>query len=324
MSGKKIRDSGLSRKATEIICSSWRKGTAGVYDTHIKRWKKFAYQRKISTYSPTIEEAINFLASLFSAGLSCSAICTARSALSGFLDIKGCASFGHDEKVKRFIKGVYELRPSFPKYSATWDVDIVLAFLENMTPVEQLTDKEVSHKLAMLIALLSGQRSQTIHCLDTDFMTISDNKCVFRINSKIKQSKRGKHLKPIELMGFRENPSLCVIETLKEYLKRTETKRKGSKQLFISYQKPFKPISKDTLARWLRDILTRAGIDTDIFGAHSTRAASTSAAVARGTPIDQVLKAAGWASESIFTKYYKKVPTTNMGQVLLDHYFKNT
>ena len=123
-------------------------------------------------------------------------------------------------------------------------------------------------------------------------------------------------------MGFRETPSLCVVKTLKEYLKRTETKRNKAKQLFISYQKPYRPISKDTLARWLRDILTRAGIDTEIFAAHSTRAASTSAAVARGTPIDEVLKAAGWASESTFTKYYKKVPSTNMGQVLLDTYVK--
>ena len=259
---------------------------------------------------------------LFSAGMSCSAICTARSALSGVLEIKGCASFGHNELVKRFIKGVYELRPSFPKYSATWDVDIVLAYLENMTPVEKLTDKELSHKLAMLIALLSGQRCQTIHCLDTEFMTITENKCVFRINSKIKQSKKGKHIKPIELIGFRENPNLCVVKTVNEYIKRTKTKRTDTKQLFISYQKPYKPISKDTLARWLRDVLNRAGIDTEIFGAHSTRAASTSAAVARGTPIDEVLKAAGWASESTFTKFYKKVPTTNMGQVLLDAFVK--
>ena len=264
------------------------------------------------------------MATLFSAGLSCSAICSARSALSGYIDIEDCISFGQHELVKRFIKGVYELRPSFPKYSSTWDVDIVLSYLENMMPLEKLTNKELTLKCAMLIALLSGQRCQTIHCLSIELMTLGDNKCVFKINTKIKQSKKGKHVKPIELVGFSENPSLCVIKTLMEYLKRTETMRDGAKQLFISYQKPYKPISKDTMSRWIRDVLTKAGIDTDIYGAHSTRAASTSAAVARGTPIDQVLKAAGWASESTFTKFYKKVPTVNMGQVLLDSYMKKS
>ena len=224
--------------------------------------------------------------------------------------------------VKRFIKGVYELKPTFPKYSATWDVDDVLRYLENMAPVELLTNKEVSQKLAMLIALLSGQRCQTIHALDIKSMKLQENKCVFTVNTKIKQSKRGRHVKPIELLGFKDNISLCVIQTLKEYLRRTKEKRQSDK-LFLSYQKPYAPISKDTLARWVRDILSKAGVDTCVYGAHSTRAASTSAAAARGAPIDVIMKAAGWSAESTFTKYYKKTPAINMGQVLLDSYIKS-
>ena len=70
--------------------------------------------------------------------------------------------------------------------------------------------------------------------------------------------------------------------------------------------------------------LHRAGTDTSRFGAHSTRSTSTSAAVAKGTPVDTVLKAAGWSGGSTFSKYYKKAAVANMGQCLLDSYFKTT
>ena len=230
---KRLRNKGLSGKATNIVCSSWRKGTADQYDSYIKRWKTYACQRNIDPVNPDVEDAINFLAALFEQGLSCSAICIARSALSSFIDIKGCNSFGEHKLVKRLIKGVYELKPSFPKYTSTWDVDVVLAYLENLMPVEHLTIKEVSYKLVTLIAILSGQRCQTIHCLNIRDMTLTENKCVFKINSLLKQSKRGRHLMPIELIGFKENLSLCVIHTLREYLKRTKDKRKSEQLLYL-------------------------------------------------------------------------------------------
>ena len=43
--------------------------------------------------------------------------------------------------------------------------------------------------------------------------------------------------------------------------------------LLISYQQPHKPVTTDTNgnARWLKTFLDKAGIDTNIFHAHSTR-----------------------------------------------------
>ena len=42
--------------------------------------------------------------------------------------------------------------------------------------------------------------------------------------------------------------------------------------------KPHQEISKDTIARWIKVILSRAGIDVGQFGAHSERSATTSKA----------------------------------------------
>ena len=37
------------------------------------------------------------------------------------------------------------------------------------------------------------------------------------------------------------------------------------KSLFITHVRYFKPASKDTITRWIRETLSKAGIDTSIF-----------------------------------------------------------
>lgn len=48
--------------------------------------------------------------------------------------------------------------------------------------------------------------------------------------------------------------------------------------LSISFVKPHKRVSKDTVSRWVKISLDRAGIDATQFKLHSTRQAFTSAA----------------------------------------------
>jgi uncharacterized protein YheU (UPF0270 family) len=71
--------------------------------------------------------------------------------------------------------------------------------------------------------------------------------------------------------------------------------------------KPHQEISKDTIARWIKVILSRAGIDVGQFGAHSERSATTSKAKLNSVPIDNILgKAAGWSNVKTFAKFYCK------------------
>jgi hypothetical protein len=48
---------------------------------------------------------------------------------------------------------------------------------------------------------------------------------------------------------------------LKEYLKQTHELRANTRQLFISYIKPYKAVSTSTISRWIKVVLQRAGID---------------------------------------------------------------
>lgn len=55
-----------------------------------------------------------------------------------------------------------------------------------------------------------------------------------------------------------------------------------------------------------------SGIDISVFGAHSTRSASTSAAYRFGVNLEVVRKAAGWSNTSnVFLKYYRRDITSS-------------
>ena len=158
----------------------------------------------------------------------------------------------------------------------------------------------------MLLALTKSQRVQTLQTLDINNMTLRVNECVFVIDSVLKTTKPGKHLSSIQIQALVDNKNLCPVEHLKLYMDKTSAIRGSHTQLLLSYQKPHRPVSTDTIARWIKVVLTEAGINTAVFSAHSTRAASTSAAYNKGISTDKILAAAGWSSESTFSRFYRR------------------
>ena len=120
--------------------------------------------------------------------------------------------------------------------------------------------------------------------------------------------------------AFPTNSNLCPMETLQAYELKTESFRAQGERtkLFLAVVKPHRPTSSSTLARWMKSVLEKAGIDTGIFNAHSVRGAATSAAASAGITTADILKAADWISESVFTKfYYKPVRSATFGEAVL-------
>ena len=251
-------------------------------------------------------QALEFLLQLFKKGLGYSALNTARSALSCIIAPVNMASFGAQPLVIRFLKGVYDTRPSVPRYVETWDVKVVLKFLSNLHPPSKLSLRELTLKLVMLVSLVSGQRGQSIQLLDINCMSQTETTYTFVITQNVKQSRPGTKQPVIKLEPYSTDERLCVVTLLREYLSRTASLRGNHSQLFISYVKPFNPVSRDTISRWVKTVMQQAGIDTAKFKPHSTRAASTSAAKRNAVPLENILAAAGWKSDCVFAKYYNK------------------
>ena len=238
-------------------------------------------------------------------GLGYSSINTARSALSSFVcQIRGCSA-GSLPSVRRLLKGIFNLRPSVPRYNCVWDVKLVLKYLETLSPLSDISLKDLTIKLTMLMVLLSAQRVQTLSLFKVDNMFIDEEKCLITISDCLKQTNA--HRRP-PLITFKkyENEKLCVIRTLKEYLTRTKDLRRNQNKLFLSYLKPHKPVHPNTISRWIKLVMERSGISTEIFKAHSTRAASTSAASLKAVNIETILKTAGWSNAKTFARFYDK------------------
>ena len=208
--------------------------------------------------------------------------------------------------LNKFMKGVFNSKPSLPKVRNTWDVNMLLQHLAKMSPPSSLDLKLLSLKLATMLILLSGQRGQTVHLLCVKDIENTSDKLILRFNSILKQTRPGAHLDEIILPCYPQT-RLCVVRTYQEYVKRTRTLRpKGEQRLLITTVKPYRAISRDTLSRWLKTTLRNAGVDMSMFNTHSTRSASTSAAMAANIPIQTIIKTAGWSKDCTFRKFYLK------------------
>ena len=65
-------------------------------------------------------------------------------------------------------------------------------------------------------------------------------------------------------------------------------------------------MSRDTVRNWVKFVLQAAGVNMDVFGVHSTRAASTSQAVLKGIPLATIIRTAGWKQDQTFRKFYQR------------------
>ena len=129
---------------------------------------------------------------------------------------------------------------------------------------------------------------------------------ILQHNGLLKQSGSGRNNPIVELKAYPPDRRLCCITVLTEYLKRTESLRKNHCSLFISYVKPYNPVSKSTISRWLKTFMCKSGIYINKYYVHSIRAASASKAKLLCIPIDNILKSSCWSSARTFAKFYDK------------------
>ena len=154
-------------------------------------------------------------------------------------------------------------------------------------------------------------------------MRIREDKVTFSITEKLKHTRQGVHQQPLHFVAYKER-KLCVLTHIKHYVEKTSSLRQD-KQLPISFIRPHKAISKETISNWVTHFMKTAGIDTSVYKSHSTRAAMTSFLASKQIDIKKIFVAAGWSKEEIFRKFYNCNITIpfNFGNSLLEASFGN-
>ena len=210
----------LSKTPQDLILGSWSGGTIKNYDVYIREWSNFLAINNISVNRAMndVKLGIEFLVYLFNQKeLKYSGINSARSALSAFINTGNHLTFGKQELVVKLMKGVFRERPSLlPKYTVTYDADVVLKYLAAMP--RTMTLKQITYKVATLLCFLTGQRNQTINVLDINFMHEDTDRIVFYLPIILKTTTSRKHLDPLILKRYPDNPALCIVLHIQLYI----------------------------------------------------------------------------------------------------------
>ena len=260
-----LRDQGISERAQEIILQSWREGTQKQYRIYLQKWTTFCSRRGVNTIQPSISEVIDFLTELFDGGLGYSGLNTAHCALSSVIHLEGNKTVGSHPLVNRFLEAVFNARPCVSRYQSVWDPSLVLGYLKTLSPLVSLSLKELTLRLVMLIALVTGQRRQSIHLMDLGSMHKNADHYNFIVRDLVKQSAPGRKQPELILPVFKEDYGICVYSVLTEYIKRTLPHRGGGTRLSLSFVKPFQAVSKDTISGWIKTVMIQSGIDVTVF-----------------------------------------------------------
>ena len=168
------------------------------------------------------------------------------------------------------------------------------------------TDKLLTYKLAMLLALTSAARSHEMIFLNTKFLVKHHTEYSFHFGKPTKVARPGRPRPPLKFSHFTADKNLCVCHHIDLDLSRSQTWRSKQSQLLLSFVEPDKLVQSSMVSRWVIETLSLAGIDTKTFSGHSTRYASSSKASEQGVPLKEILKRAYWSNKTIFEQRCKK------------------
>lgn len=312
---------GISENTTDILLSAQRASTRAQYKSCWSKWDRWCVQRQINPLQPSVKDVLHFLTEIFEQGKQYATINTVRSAISSTVPHVDGAPVGQHRLICKFMKGVFNKRTPQPRYTQTWDVSLVTSLFNNWPENDALDLKQLSKKCAMLLALTSAKRQSDLHAINLQFMRSLPEGVEFKIPGLTKTRAPGKDV-IFFFPSVKDLPKLCPVLCLTEYLKRTQIHRSdtnaSSQLLFLSVQKPFSPISATSIGRWLKDVLKDAGVDTNVFKAHSTRSASSSTAKRAGVSIADILIAADWSRDTTFNRfYYRESHSSCFGRAVL-------
>lgn len=251
--------------------------------------------------------------------LSYNSINVLRSAISATHTYIDNLPIGQHPFICRMLKGIFNINPPKVKLVPSWNVADVLNVLKDWDVARKLSLKMLTLKTVFLLALVSLKRASDIHriVIEDDLFQLSSRR--FRAQPLgLGKTDRPTHISPpIDILSFTADPRIDPVYFLNCYFKRTAPLRGKQKQLFISFKKPYKPISVQTISRWLVQTLRLCNVNNCT--GHSTRSVGATSAAQAGVNIDSILSAGDWSNANTFKRFYYKPNVNNFAMSVLNH-----
>ena len=310
---QQLEKKGISKGASEIMLKSKRESTTQAYSSPWNKWVLWCKQQRVDPIDSPLNYILDFLTELYHEGLQYRTINVYRSAISAYHVPIGDIPVGQTKEVCTLLSGIDNLRPPVPKYTVIWEVEVVINFLKTMIPEDDLSNKDLTLKVVMLMALTSIKRCSELQMLDTQHMAVGENKVIFQPSERPKNcKKKGGKAPPVTFIT--SGGELCPVASIKSYLKRTNSWRKENSEskFFLSHINPHKRVSASTIGRWLKTVLANVGVDISKFTAHSVRSASSSKVHTMGASVKEIMNCGNWNSSSTWQTFYNKPVTSEL------------
>ena len=125
-------------------------------------------ERDHNPVSGPVADVAKFLAHLHEEGYQSRLLNAYGSVMSSIYDTIDGMEVGKHLMISRLLKGAYHVIPPLPRYISTWDVQVVLHYIEGLGPSTLLLLKLLTFKIVMLMALTRPSCSAALASLLLD------------------------------------------------------------------------------------------------------------------------------------------------------------
>jgi hypothetical protein len=183
---------------------------------------------------------------------------------------------------------------------------VLIVYLSSLGPIANLLFIQLTLTLTVLLALTSLCRISELAAIEHDSIAVSNFGVKFAL-SKLRKNQKGP-LKSFVLVRLNPESLACPVACMSAYLIKSFdfTNHVFGKTLRLGLKAPHKTVGVSTVVRWIKEVLADSGIDVNLFSAHSTRGSAASKEFASGIPVERILKARNWATESVFSRHYQR------------------
>ena len=322
---RKWSTEGFSKQTRKLLTASWRQGTQKDYKCKFRQFCNWCGQQEVDPYSASLTDCAHFLTYLFfEKNLKYRTINGYRSMLSSVLPPIDKCPIGQHPYIIRLLKGIFNERPPVKKLTPEWDLPLVLGCLQRcpFEPMREASLKYVTWKTCFLLAITTFQRCSDLQALQLGENNVNvQKKGVTFIRTGLSKTDRPGHMKTsVFVPAFTCNKLLDPKRSLSYYLKKTEKFREDDSsevlRLFLAINKPHKAVSRQTISRWLVDVIRfcyqKQKKKSPKVKGHSTRSIGPSWALFKGASLIQIMESADWTNESTFVKHYLKAVNTEV------------